>query len=194
MFSGFLQAQSEIFDSLTVELNQYKLTHSKDSEDKRVLNLLDNLYEEILQTNKGLSQETLNEYREINKSDSVLNKSIFFLFKKYQDYITETVAQGKPANWDFQLAMMKLLSDECYEIYDSIPAIVLIYMGEALMSAGMNEKAIEHFEMSKEFYPDSIPIKVYLVLLDEVGNKKIKKELLRKSGDHWMVKEKLNPK
>lgn len=188
VFCNFLNAQTEMFDSLSIELNQYNLTHPKKSEDKRVLNLLSNMYEENLQTNKGLSQKTLKEYHTIDKSDSIFNKSIFFLFKKYQDDITETVAQGKSTDVNFQLAVMKLLSRECMEIYNEIPAIVLIYLGEALMGAGLGKTAVEHFEMSREFYPESIPIKVYLIVLDESKNKKLKKELLREARDHWMVK------
>lgn len=188
LFYCSLNAQSETYDSLKLELDQFNLTHSKNSEDKRVWDLLNNLYEENLQTNKGLSQETLNEYSAVKSSDSISNKSIFYLFDKYQEYITETVAYGKPSEVNIQLAIMKLLAAECVQVYNAIPPIVMIYMGEVLMGASMNQQAQDHFEAGIQYYPDSIPIQVYLVLLNEHQYKKEKKRLISKHSDHWMVK------
>lgn len=182
-------SQTQIFDSLTIELNEYKLTHPTDTKDKRIFNLLKNLYKENLQLNTGLSKATAKEYNDIKNSEKVLNKSIFFLFNKYQDHITETAMIGNSTNPDFQIAVMNLLASECMETYKEIPAIVLVYMGEALLSANMIEKATKHFILSLKSYPDSIPIKVYLVLLDSKNKKALKQQLIKNHSNHWMVKQ-----
>lgn len=190
LFLSFnLHSQKSVYDSLKVELNIFKKNVKIDKSDLSIYELLNNFYHENLQTNKGLSNSTLKTYREFSESDSLKNKSILFLFNKYQYHISKTATIGKNPDPEFQIAVMKLLAGECVEIFDSIPAIVLIYMGEALMSNQLNEKALEHFEISYKFYPDSIPIMIYLVLLDEKKHSKVKKKLLRKHKKHWMVQK-----
>ena len=84
---------------------------------------------------------------------------------------------------------MKSLSGECLSLYKSIPVIVCIYMGEALLNAGMTDLARDHFKMSLEFYPNSIPLLVYNYKLEKDKNSKDQqlKKLKKKYGKHWMV-------
>lgn len=188
-FPIFAFSQTSEYDSLKRELKEYKLNYQIDSSDKSVLQLLEKLYNENLQTNKGLSKETLDEYQRYSESETLKNKSILFLFNKYQNYISETAVKGIKTDSEFQIAILKLLSGECLEIYKTIPAIVVIYMGEALINANMNEMALEHFKSSLSLYPNSIPIKVYIVLLDEENNIDLKNELFKENKKHWMVQK-----
>jgi hypothetical protein len=86
---------------------------------------------------------------------------------------------------------MKSLSGECLSLYNVIPTIVCIYMGEALQSAGMTDKARDHFKMSLQFYPNSIPLMVYNYKLEQDPAKKKGQlaDLKNKYANHWMVRE-----
>lgn len=86
---------------------------------------------------------------------------------------------------------MKSLSEECLKLYNRIPVVVCIYMGEALLQDnGMTDEARKHFKTSLQFYPNSIPLLVYNYRLEQDPAKK-KKDLInlkQKYAEHWMVK------
>ncbi len=177
----------DTYETINIALQLVKSKTKVDGKNKRVLLLLENMHNELLEADNGqLSEASLAEYKAFLDGDSLPNSHIFYLFNLYQEEIQDPEVTG-----DFQIGCMKLLSREFVETYNTIPAIVLVYMGEALMAANMGEKAKAHFEMASEFYPDSVPIKVYnYVLADEGGAKeKKKKALYKKYPNHWMVKE-----
>lgn len=162
-----------------------------DSYDKTVLSLLDKLYEKTLQANEiELDETIILEFMQYRSNTRLANRHIALLFDNYQSIITEASANGVKAPADICILLMKSLSIECVSLFDSIPAIVLIYMGEALENAGMTKKARDHVKMSLHFYPNSIPLKVYNYLLEEDPAKKkyFLNELKQKYAKHWMVR------
>lgn len=175
------------YETINIALQLVKSKTKIDGKDKRLLNLLENMYNETLQANEGqLSEATINMYKTFAEDPNLPNSHLFYLFNLYQEEI-----QNPEVTSDFQIGCMKLLSGEFVETYNTIPAIVLIYMGEALMAANMQDKAKTHFEMASGFYPDSVPIKVYNYILTDEGPAKenVRKSLLKKYPDHWMVKQ-----
>ena len=162
------------------------------SSDKTILSLLDKMYEKTLQANVfELDEATIKEYQQYQTNTTLANRHIALLFDNYQTIITQTAAKGEQAPSDLCIPLMKSLSGECISLYNSIPAIVCIYMGEALQSAGLTDKAREHFKISLQFYPNSIPLLVYNYRLeqDPTQKKEQLKDLKRKYGKHWMVKD-----
>jgi hypothetical protein len=157
--------------------------------DKQILSLLDKMYEKTLQANESeLDEGTIAEYQQYQSNTTLANRHIALLFDNYQTIITRTGGKA-PAN--ICIPLMKSLSGECLLLYNNIPAIVCVYMGEALQSAGMIENAREHFRISLQFYPNSIPLLVYNYRLesDNVKQKQQLADLKRKYGQHWMVKD-----
>lgn len=186
--------QTKVFDSINNELKKIKSKCKIKSSNKKILNLFDDYYSEMMQADNGnLSQKTISEYREFQNNQNIPNWHIFYLFNIYQNHITESLKLNKQTNSDFQISVMKILSGELLETYKTIPPLILIYMGEALMSGNRNELAKNHFKMSLEFYSKSIPIKVYYFLLLKEGTEKerLYKELKTENPNHWMVIEKL---
>jgi len=160
--------------------------------DKKIILLLDKLYEKTMQGNDNeLDERTLTEYQSYKTNTTLANRHIALLFDTYQNIITETAAKGKQAPAEICIPIMKSLSGECLKLYNSIPAIVCIYMGEALQSAGMTDEARNHFKMSLQIYPNSIPLMVYNYRLEQDLAKKKGQlvELKKKYSKHWMVKD-----
>jgi len=162
------------------------------SSDKTILSLLDKLYQKTLQANElELDEKTMKQYQNYQTDTTLSNRHIALLFDTYQTIITETAAKGEKAPAEICVPLMKSLSGECLSLYNSIPAMVCIYMGEALQSAGMIDKAREHFKMSLQFYPNSIPLLVYNYRLEQDLTKQKEQlaDLKKKYSKHWMVKD-----
>jgi hypothetical protein len=160
--------------------------------DKTILSVLDKLYEKTLQANElVLDKETIKEYQQYQTDTGLANRHIALLFDNYQTLITETAAKGEKPPADICIPLMKSLAGECLSLYNSIPVIVCINMGEALQSDGMINEAREYFKMSAQFYPNSIPLLVYNYQLELDPEKKKEQlaELKRKYPKHWMVKD-----
>jgi len=159
--------------------------------DKTILTLLDKMYEQTMQANYGLLDEkTVRKYQQFQTDTTLANRHIALLFDTYQTIITETAAKGEKPPADICVPLMKSLAGECVSLYNKIPVIVCIYMGEALLSAGMTDEARTHFKMSLQFYPNSIPLLVYNYKLEQDQTKKKEEltELKKKYSKHWMVK------
>ncbi len=160
--------------------------------DKTILTVLDKMYELTMQANDGqLDEKTIRKYQQFQTDTTLANRHIALLFDTYQTIITETAAKGEKAPADICVPLMKTLAGECVSLYNNIPAIVCIYMGEALQSAGMTDEARKHFKMSLQFYPSSIPLLVYNYRLEQDPTKKKEQlaELKKKYSKHWMVKD-----
>ena len=162
------------------------------SSDKAVFSLLDKMYEKTLQSDEmELDEKTMKAYYQYQTDTTLANRHIALLFDNYQNIIAEANSKGEKAPVDICISLMKSLSGECLSLYNKIPVIVCVYMGEALQNAGMFNKAREHFKMSLQFYPDSIPLSVYNYQLEEDPAKKAEqlKVLKKKYAKHWMVKD-----
>lgn len=162
------------------------------SSDTTILLLLDKIYEKTLQANQlELDEKTIKEYGEYKSNTALANRHIALLFDNYQTIINETSAMGEKAPAEICIPLMKSLSAECLSLYNRIPVIVCIYMGEALQSAGMIYEAREHFKLSLQFYPNSIPLLVndYRLERDPIKQKEKLAELKAKYPEHWMVKD-----
>jgi len=162
------------------------------STDKTVYNVLDKLYDETMQADNGQPDEkTIRKYQQFKTDTTLANRQIALLFDTYQNIITETAAKGEKPPANICVPLMKTLAGECVSVYNSIPAIVCIYMGEALMSAGMTDEARKHFKMSLQFYPNSIPLLVYNYRLEQDPTIKQQEltNLKNKYPKHWMVKD-----
>jgi hypothetical protein len=162
------------------------------STDKTILNVLDKLYEQTMQANDGqLDEKTIRKYQQYQTDTTLANRHIALLFDTYQTIITETAAKGEKVPADICVPLIKSLVGECVSLYNNIPVIVCIYMGEALQSAGMTDKAREHFRMSLQLYPNSIPLLVYNYRLEQDPTKKKEQltDLKKKYSKHWMVKD-----
>jgi hypothetical protein len=187
--NSILSSPSEYFLlPLWIVKNKTKIASS----DKTILSLLDKFYEITMQANEGqLDEKTIKEYQQFQTDTTLANRHIALLFDNYQTLITETAAKGQNAPADLCVPLIKSLSGECLSLYNSIPVIVCIYMGEALQSAGMVDKAREHFKMSLQFYPNSIPLLIYNYRLELDPAKKNEQlaDLKKKYHRHWMVKD-----
>lgn len=162
------------------------------SSDTTILLLLDKIYEKTLQANQlELDEKTIKEYGEYKSNTTLANRHIALLFDNYQTIINETSARGEKAPAEICIPLMKSFSAECLSLYNQIPVIVCIYMGEALQSAGMIDEAREHFKLSLQFYPNSIPLLVndYRLEKDPIKQKEKLAELKAKYPEHWMVKD-----
>jgi len=162
------------------------------SSDKTAIQLLDTLYEKMLQKNATqLDKGTMQMYNQYQRDTALANRHILLLFDNYQMIISETSYKGEPEPAEICIPLMKSLSGECLSLYNNIPAIVCIYMGEALQNAALVDEAKRHFEMSLNFYPNSIPLKVYNYHYEQDLIKKEKKliDLKNNHPEHWMVKE-----
>ena len=160
--------------------------------DKTILNVLDKMYEQTMQANDGqLDEKIIRKYQQFQTDTTLANRHIALLFDTYQTIITETAAKGEKAPADICVPLMKTLAGECVSLYNNIPAIVCIYMGEALQSAGMTDEARKHFKMSLEFYSNSIPLLVYNYRLEQDPTRKKEQfaDLKKKYSKHWMVKD-----
>lgn len=160
--------------------------------DKTILTVLDKIYEQTMQANDGqLDEKTIRKYQQFQTDTTLANRHIALLFDTYQTFIPETAAKGEKPPADICVPLMKSLAGECVSLYNNIPAIVCIYMGEALQSAGMTDEARKHFQMSLLFYPNSIPLLVYNYRLEQDPTKKKEQlaDLKKKYYKHWMVKD-----
>ena len=183
-----------VFDSITNEVQKLKLNCKANGNNKNILKLLDNINAELMEDENGsLSQKTVKLYEDFTTNKNIDNYHIFYLFNIYQNHITESAQLNKKANANFQITVMKIISGQISETFKTIPDLILLYMGEALISGNRIELARSHFKKIAEFNPQSVPLKVYCYLLSEnqVEKDNYYKELKSKHSKHWMVIEKL---
>ena len=166
--------------------------HSKIApNDSAVLHLLNKAYQSVLQADDGrLDDATVSAFQHYKTDTTLANRQIILLYDNYQLIVSTSAADGKRPQADICIPMMHQLSGECLRVYNMIPAGVCVSMCEALMSAGMLQKAKEHVKLCLQFYPDSIPLQVFKYQLEDNETLKGKylAELKRKHPNHWMVK------
>ena len=159
-----------------------------DQSDKTVFEILNNFYEEILQSETGeMKPETINKIQSFYSDNNSKNKHIINMFFAYQNHITETAAVGKQPNSKFQVDLICDLEEEIKNVYGNVPIIVLIYKAEALNSNGQTKEAASLISKSLNIFPSSIPLKVYKYL--DSKDEKIKLDLIKNHSNHWMVQQ-----
>ncbi|WP_222166656.1 tetratricopeptide repeat protein [Edaphocola aurantiacus] len=166
--------------------------HAKiDATDKTIYTIFDNMYAQALQADSGdVSEETLLAYAKFASDTTLANRHIALLYENYRTIMSGTALKDVQPPPEICIPIINKLADECRALYGSVPAIVNIYQGEALESAGEIDKARAHFKQSLKTYPGSIPILVYNYELEQDAQKKkaVLKQLKKKYPAHWMVK------
>lgn len=159
----------------------------RDSTDKTVYLLMDELFQEILQAdNLNISQETIAKLDKIAKSDQAKNKHLLTLFLLYQNFTEQSVRTGQ-SNRQIQLEILHTLSDEYSNLYNQIPVIIYIYLVESYKANKQNEEVAKTLQVSRKLYPDAIPLKVYQFM--ETKDETLKADILKNHKDHWLVKQ-----
>jgi len=185
------QTNNELVNEVAKEYKDYKKKSVIDTTDKRIITLLDNLFNESLQSDENkISEETIDLYKKFYSIDSLPNWHLFFLFSNYQTFISEATHNPALANPDLQLWLIKTLSSEIESIFGYVPVMVAIYQGEAFLATGRKEAAIAHFSKYGRIYPNAIPIKVYRFQIESEFDikEKLYDDLKTNHSTHWMVK------
>ncbi|GAA4462780.1 hypothetical protein GCM10023093_09990 [Nemorincola caseinilytica] len=159
--------------------------------DTAVLAVLDRMYNNVLQGNETRVDEQLSDQYERYKVDMTMpNRHIILLFDNYQALGRYHEQHHRVADPRLGIAYMKALAEECTTLYGRIPAIVQVYMCEALIRAHMMDAARIHLEKALELYPDSVPLQIYAYRLEEntKQQQKMLNRLRERYPQHWAVK------
>ncbi|MRM83904.1 hypothetical protein [Riemerella anatipestifer] len=188
----FIFLSINIFSQKSEEYKQFiqqlKNDTKTDKNDKSVLKLLNDFYEQALQSEKGeLNPDILDRIQKIYADKNSKNLQILNMFLMYQDHITKTAAVGKQPDSKFQVDLMDDLEAEIKSVYGECPVIIDIYKAEALNSNGQAKESAEIISKSLEKFPNSVPLKVYKYL--DTKDEKIKQDLIRNHSRHWMVQQ-----
>lgn len=168
-------------------INTLTKNEIRDSTDKTIYHLMDELFQGILQSdNLNVSQETIAKIDKIMKSDQVKNKHLLMLFLLYQNVVGQS-AQSGTSNPQAQLEILRTLSNEYSNLYNQIPVIIYIYLAEAYKANKQHEEVVKTLNVSRKLYPDAIPLKVYQYM--ETKDETLKADILKNHKDHWLVKQ-----
>ncbi|WP_163410818.1 hypothetical protein [Flavobacterium ajazii] len=169
-------------------IDQLKKETKIDSQDKAVFDLLQEFYNQVLQSDLGeLNPEVSTKFEKLYQNPKASNYHLLVMFMIYQDHITQTAAAGKMSNAKFQVDLMNDLEHEFKTVYNKVPAIVYIYKTEAFNSNNQPAEALSNINTALTAYPDSVPLKVYKYL--NTKNPEIKNDLVKNHSSHWMVKQ-----
>jgi hypothetical protein len=167
---------------------QLKNNTRTDKNDRAVWNLLNDFYEEALQSDAGeLNRNTVEKMQKLYADRKAKNMQILHLFMVYNNHISQTAAQGKTPDSGLQVGLMLELEKEMADTYGKVPAIVRIYKAEALVSNGQHKESADVISAGLLEYPGSVPLKVYRFL--ETNDEGLKTDLIKNHPDHWMVKQ-----
>ncbi len=167
---------------------QLKKNTRTDKNDRAVWNLLNDFYEEALQSDAGeLNRNTVEKMQKLYADRKAKNMQILHLFMAYNNHISQTAAQGKTPDSGLQVGLMLELEKEMADTYGKVPAIVQIYKAEALVSNGQHKESADVISAGLLEYPGSVPLKVYRFL--ETNDEGLKTDLIKNHPDHWMVKQ-----
>lgn len=179
---------SQKSDEYTKFIKQLKENTTTDTKDKTVLNLLNDFYEQALQSDKGeLNPDITQRIKKLYEDKNTKNLQILNMFLTYQEHINQTAAAGKQPDSNFQVNLMTDLESEVKNIYGTVPVIVEIFKAEALNSNGQTKESAEIISKSLIKFPNSIPLKVYQYL--DTKDEKIKEDLIKNHSNHWMIQQ-----
>lgn len=144
----FLLASSNLFaqksEAYINYIKELKTNTKTDRNDKTVFTLLNNFYDEALQSDEGeMKPETIKKIQDFYANKDAKNKQILNMFLAYQNHISETAAVGKQPNSKFQVDLINDLEQEIKNVYNEVPVIILIYKAEALNSNGQTKESAE---------------------------------------------------
>lgn len=169
-------------------INQLRGETKIDNQDKAVFNLLDEFYNQVLQSDLGELNPTIpKKIEKLYQNKKTKNRHLLMMFMAYQDHISQTSAVGKRPNTKFQVELMTDLAYEFKNIFNRIPALIYVYKFEALDTSGKNEESAKVIDEGLTEYPDSVPLKVYKFLISKDND--IKTDLINNHSNHWMVKQ-----
>jgi len=179
---------SQQSEEYTKFIEEIKHNFKSDKNDKTVFNLLNDFYEQVLQSDNGeLNQNTLRTIQELYADHDAKNLQILSMFLAYQEHISESFGAGSEPDTTFQLNLLNDLESELDTVYGNIPVIIKIYKAEALNSAGQNQEYGELLRQSLIEFPNSVPLKVYSYL--DTKDEKLKIDLIKNHSNHWMVQQ-----
>ncbi len=168
------------------QLQELKSKSVIDTNDSTALIIINNFYEEVLQSDKGELQESTSlRLNKFVKSEESKNKYLIILFLIYQKHISETSLKGIKSNPDFQLETLNILEKEYKELYQVIPPIIYVYKVEALNNGNKLKEARSEILRGLSIYPESVPLKVYQYLA--IKEESLKKDLIVNHSNHWLV-------
>lgn len=188
LFFLSINIYSQRSEEYTKLIEQLKANAQVDKNDKTVFNILDDFYDQVLQSESGeLKADIPERIQKIFSDKNAKNIQILKMFLVYQEHISQTAAAGKQPDPNFQVNLMTDLESEVKSVYGKVPVIIEIYKAEALNSNGQAKESAEMVSRSLEKFPDSIPLKIYKYL--NTKDEKIKKDLITNHANHWMVQQ-----
>jgi hypothetical protein len=177
---GFAQSDPQQYYK---EFETIKSGVSINGNDRRFYELLDDMYDDVLQADDGeLSKDTEQNLMLLATEPDAANKHLLYLLAGYQAFL-----EGNHNDGAAQLQMIEKLRDETHDTYGQVPVLLDVYKGEALVSAGKTADALTFFRTSLQKYPNSIPLKVYVAIYSK--DKKLQKQLATDHPNHWLVKK-----
>jgi hypothetical protein len=187
----FLLSQT-VYSQSTEEVKKYIdtiIVNSKvDLTDLTALELLNDLYEETLQSDSGIiSQNTTLRIEDFLKNKNSKNTHLLIMVLAYQDYIGHCAMTRTPPDTKFQVYLISKTETEISKVYTRTPAVIFIYKAEALNSDSQFENAKGVVKDGLKAYPNSVPLKVYEFL--NTNDDKVKADLLLNHANHWMVQQ-----
>lgn len=104
---------SQQSEEYTKFIKEIKSNSKTDKNDKTVFNLLNDFYEQVLQSDNGeLNQNTLHAIEELYAGDNSRNLQILSIFLAYQGHISESFEAGSVPDSSFQLNLLNDLESE----------------------------------------------------------------------------------
>lgn len=162
-----------------------------DSNDRAILSLLDAMYQKLLQSNDVQNSDSLAEAFERYKTDTTLrNRHIAVLFYNYQLLIRKTRTEKMESDPRVAVSLLQQLEEACTQLYGQAPALVHVYLCEAMAAGHLPSMAREQLKKALPLYPESVALQVYDYKLEQdtrAQNKKLK-HLKKKYPDHWLVR------
>lgn len=183
-----IQAFSQQNDAYKEFIDKAKKEAIVDGQDMEVYDLLNDFYEQVLQSDTGeLNPDVPTRIKHLYENKDAKNKHLLIMFLGYQDYISATVGARQKLDEDFQLSLVEDLEHEIEKTYGKVPVLILIYKVEALRSAGKMEEAKKMISNGLKNFPNSVSLKVYSYV--DTEDEAIKMYLVKNHSNHWMVRE-----
>jgi len=183
-----IQAFSQQNDAYKEFIDKAKKEAIVDGQDMEVYDLLNDFYEQVLQSDSGeLNPDMATRIQHFYENKEAKNKHLLVMFLGYQEYISATTQARQRLDGDFQKSLLDDLEHEIEKTYGKVPVLIHIYKAEALRSAGNVEDAKKTISDALKNFPNSVPLKVYSYV--DSMNEDLKMDLIKNHSNHWMVKQ-----
>lgn len=183
-----IQAFSQENDAYKAFIDKAKKEAIVDGQDMEVYNLLNDFYEQVLQSDTGeLNADIPERIQHFYENKEAKNKHLLIMFLGYQDYITATAEGRQRFDGDFQQSLLNDLEHEIEKTYGKIPVLISIFKVEALRSSGKIQESKKIISDALKKFPDSVSLKVYSYI--DSMSQDIKMDLIKNHSNHWMVKQ-----